>query len=335
VTTLLFWTGMIRELENLYAVADALSLTGAPAGLVLTTESYAHQPDPPLGLLDVGRAAGGLAPAVEPLLASGGAGAFLELMTPVERFAATLRESVDELARLVGPDRVPRGWWGVMDAPMLPAPAPRVTRQPGPPYVKLRYRGRGQPAGPPAADAAAAGGRAAGGRASLRSLVRRSPAGRLLEPLRPFDAFAPGPPGRAVLEAVRDAGFAYGFTKAGFGGRPALVDGVEGLTVLNYTVGRWDGWTPFVTVNALADLRQAERRLLRGGRPGWLIGTLDTCLWAFSGPRWERGEALRELCAWVAAGGSGGRLVAVAPGVAARYAALLGRRGLVGRLRAE
>src|SRR5487761_451333 len=41
LTTLLFWTGMARELESLHALADVLGLTSFAAGLVLTTESFA------------------------------------------------------------------------------------------------------------------------------------------------------------------------------------------------------------------------------------------------------------------------------------------------------
>src|SRR5207253_434050 len=89
---------------------------------------------------------------------------------------------------------------------------------------------------------------------------------------------------------------------------------------------RWDGWTPFETVNRLSDLRLAERRLLRRGRPGWLVSSLDTCLWAFSGSVWERGGHLREICDWMAAGGASGRLVNVPPRVAARYAEWPGYR---------
>jgi len=108
-----------------------------------------------------------------------------------------------------------------------------------------------------------------------------------------------------------------------------------GLTVLNYTAGRWDGWTPFVTINSIADLQAAERRLIRHGRPGWLLGTLDTCLWAFSGTVLDRGQSLLELCKWVARGGSSGTLVNVLPGVMARYAAILGEMGVVDTMAAS
>ena len=330
LSSLLFWTGMVRELENLYAVADLLSLSGLAAGLVLTTPSFEYMPHPPLTLPYVPSDLGGLAPKVEILLASGGLGAFIESATPPERFAAALEAGVKQLSDQLGSrELVPRGWWGTMDAPLLQlARPPRITRQPDPPFAQIRFRSRG-------------GGGGGGGeftpvpavvpasRPSLRGAIRATPARHLFEALRPFDGYRPGPPGRAVLEAVRDAGFEYAFTKSSFGRAPAVVSGITGLTTLNYTVGRWDGWTPFATVNTLADLEQAERRLLRQGRPGWLVGTLDTCLWTFTGPIWQRAGKLRAICDWMAGGGASGRLVNTTPRTVARYARLLALSGRV------
>ncbi|HXZ98777.1 MAG TPA: hypothetical protein VEK76_00355 [Candidatus Binatia bacterium] len=326
VSTLLFWTGMARELESLYPLADILGLTSLAAGLVLTTASFSAMPQPPLTLTQFPTEQGGLAPRVELLLASAGGGALIESAAPVSRFAATLSRSVDELARRLGSrERIPRGWWPVMDAPLIRQRSRRVSVAAAPPYVRLRYRPR--PLGSsPTDDATHAH------RRSLRALIRESPAGRLFEPIRPFTEFQPGPPGRRVLQAVRSAGFEYAFTTASFGGQPRAVVDIDGLIALNYTAGRWDGWTPFITVNALSDLRRAERRLLDGGRPGWLAGTIDTCLWAFTGPVWRRGTALFELCAWLAGGGSSGRLLNVTPRTMARYARVLVELGLVDTL---
>jgi hypothetical protein len=114
-----------------------------------------------------------------------------------------------------------------------------------------------------------------------------------------------------------------------------VVRGVEGITVMNHTAGRWDGSIPFVNVNTVGDLRPAERRLLRQQRPGWLVGSLATSLWALSGLRWERGERLRQISRWVAEGGNSGSLVNVPPRVVARYASLLATRGLVDAVDAQ
>jgi hypothetical protein len=323
----LFWTGMIRELENLYALADVFSLSKLAAGVILTSASFEYMPRPPLTLAYTPREQGGLAPRIEVLLASGGAGAFLESEVSPERFAAVLKRSVEQLGRLLGgAERVPRGWWGVMDAALEPRRPPSLTREPDAPYVRLRYRGTRTPGGGLGGTARSGAGR------SLRRRIRESPLGAFFEPLRPFDGHRPGPPGRLVLEAVRDAGFEYAFTKSAFGTKPAVVGGVPGLTTLNYTVGRWDGWTPFATINSLGDLQQAERRLLSSRRPGWLVGTMDACLWAFTGPVWERGPRLRAICDWFAAGGGSGRLINVTPRTVARYARILADSGRTGEL---
>ncbi len=323
LSTLLFWTGMARELENLYPLADVLNLTGMAAGLILTTESFAHMPRPPLTLTRHPLSAGGLAPGVELILGCAGSGVLIESESPVQRLASTLSASVDDLAaRLGGRDRVPRGWWPLMDAPLVRQPSRRLASHPGPPRLRLLY----EPRPPQPTGAAGPAGRP--GR-PLRTRVRESPLGLLFEPRRPFTDCRPGPPGRAVLATARDAGFEYAFTASGFAGPPRAVVDVPGIVALTYTAGRWDGWSPFITVNDLSDLRRAERRLLRGGRPGWLVGTLDTCLWTFTGHLWDRGRELQTICRWMAGGGSSGKLVNVTPRTAARYARLLADRHLV------
>jgi hypothetical protein len=335
LASLLFWTGMIRDLENLYALADVLAATRLACGVVLTAASFEYMPHPPLSLLEVDAALGGLTPQVEALLGSGGGGAFVESKAPPDRLAAALEQSVATLAeQLGGRDRVPSGWWGVMDAAMRPARLPRLTWRPDPPYLRLRRQRPSVPSTRPTADEADRIG-FANGRAGLRARLLERLSGSFVEPLHPFDEFVPGPPGKAVLEVVRDAGFEYAFTKSAFGPRSRVVRGVEGITVMNHTAGRWDGSIPFVNVNTVGDLRQAERRLLRQQRPGWLVGALATSLWALSGSRWERGERLRQISRWVAEGGASGRLVNVPPRVVARYASLLATKGLVDTVEAQ
>jgi hypothetical protein len=332
LASLLFWTGMIRDLEGFYALADVLAMARLACGVVLTTASFQYMPHPPLSLLEVDAALGGLAPQVEALLGSGGIGALLESRTPPDRLAAALKDGVRTLAdQLGGRDRVPRGWWGVMDPVMRPARRPRVSWRSDPPYLRVHRRGQIRPAASPTEDEAdrigSADGRPNRVARSLRALL-----GSFVEPLQPFDGYALGPPGKAVLEAVRDAGFEYAFTKSAPGPRSWVVRGVEGVTVMNHTAGRWEGSPPFVTVSSVGDLRRAERKLLSRQRPGWLVGSLATSLWALSGSRWERGERLREMCGLLAGGGASGRLVNVPPRVVARYARLLADKNLVDRV---
>jgi hypothetical protein len=321
VSTMVFWTGMVRELECLYALAEILSLTRLKAGLALTVESFNFVDSTPLALLSAAAELGGLRGQVETLLASAGAGGMIESAAPPERFARTLADSVTALARTVGEDQLPKGWWGVMDAPLLRRRIGRVKLATRPPSIKLRYRRRSL--------AAQTGMGPGGGRPDLRARIRESPLGNLFEPIRPFDESRPGRPVRSILEAVKAAGFEYALTKAEFGAPPTMATGVDGLSVLNYTAGRWDGWTPFETVNELGDLVRAERRLLRSKKPGWLLGGIDSCLWTFSGHVWDRGRELRDMCRWMAGGGSSGELVNVTPGTAARYARVLANEGLI------
>jgi hypothetical protein len=144
-----------------------------------------------------------------------------------------------------------------------------------------------------------------------------------LAPYRPYEFYAPGPIRKEMIEAVRGAGLRYMFSKAGFGNPPTVLYQDADFVALNYTVGHWDGWTPFETINTVEDLRRAEKKLLSAKRPGWLVGQLDTCLWAFTGPIWERAAGLRAIADFVARGGDSGRLINVTPRVVARYARLL------------
>ena len=101
------------------------------------------------------------------------------------------------------------------------------------------------------------------------------------------------------------------------------------FVVLNYTAGRWDGWTPFETINDVSDLRTAERRLRNNKQPAWLLGGIDTCLWTFSGELWRHAPGLEAIASFVANGGSSGALINVTPRVIARYARLLAETGRV------
>ena len=323
VSSIVFWAGMVRELECLYALTDMLAASRLRAGLALTTESLRYFDSSPLARLAVAPELGGLKGHLEVLMASAGAGGMLESEAPPERFASALSSSVAELARAAGVRDNPfRGWWAVMDAPLVPRKQGRLAVRAWPPSARLRYQRR-------PLDVAAAQEQGGSGRPSLRARVRESPLGGMFEAIRPFDGFSPGGPRRALLEAVRAAGFEYALTKSSFGRPPTVATGVDGLTAINYTAGRWDGWTPFETINDLGDLRRAERSLLGSGRPGWLLGGVDSCLWTFSGHVLDRGSDLLEICRWTARGGDSGRLVNVTPHVMARYARILGEMGLV------
>ena len=112
-------------------------------------------------------------------------------------------------------------------------------------------------------------------------------------------------------------------SKSGFGKPPHAVYRQGDFVALNYTAGQWDGWTPFETINDLNDLRRAERTLVGQGKPGWLLGSIDSCLWTFSGEIWDRAPGLASIARFVASGGSSGKLVNVRPRVLAHYARII------------
>jgi hypothetical protein len=322
LSTLLFWCGMVRELDCLPRLIDLAAETGVAAGLVTTAEALELAGGAPLFLLGVPRGRGGTSGSLEVLLGSTGRGVAAETLLPHEGFATALEEAFAATASRLPPALRAEGWWPLLDAPLQPARPPRVAWRSSGPRILFTPRG----------SASADEGGAAPARKDLRSLARgfaaRTSLERLLEPRRPFEDQRPGGLDLNVVEAVHQAGFSYMWTKAAFG-RPAVLFRREDFVALTLTAGNWDGWSPFYTVGGVRDLRRAERRLLRSGRPGWLVGTIDSPLWALSGEVLERGSALYRMADVTARGGASGRLVNVTPRVVARYARLLDDRGLL------
>ena len=327
LASIVFWTGMIRETENFYALMDLLALTGLKAGIVLTVQSLAYRPSP-LDLLTVPRDQGGVFPNVEILLGSCGTGAAIESLLTAEQLALHLKEAQAELERLeIPPSWLPKGWWATMDVPLVPLPRgrqPRRLRWSGSaPYgIQLRFRPRDNAGPDPAADESGIRpGTLVAER--MRQRLRGSRLKGLFSAYRPYEGFGPGPLSAELAATVQRAGFSYMLTKGGFGRPPEVLYRDGDFVALNYTAGQWDGWTPFETINHVADLRRAERSLLGRQEPGWLLGTIDTCLWAFSGELWHAAPGLAAIARFAAGGGATGKLINVPPRVVARYAKLL------------
>jgi hypothetical protein len=341
LTSLVFWTGMMRETENLFALMDLLALTRLRAGIALTAQSLAWRPSP-LDLLTVPYGQGGVFPHAEILLASCGTGAAIESLLRPDQLSGHLHNAQRELEHIGLPRQLwPEGWWATMDSPMIPLDrrrAPRPVRVKSSfPYLQFRFHpreARDQPPKgvtqhskpddrlarrlPPRLAAATLRHRA-------REVVRDSRLSTLFDAYRPYESFGPGPFSPELGEVVHEAGFSYMLSKSGFGSPPHTVWRDGDFVALNYTSGRWDGWTPFETVNDIHDLRRSEKSLLASGQPGWLLGGIDTCLWAFSGELWHRAPRLAAIARFVSSGGSSGRLINVTPRVLARYARVIGR----------
>lgn len=331
LSSLVFWTGMIRETENLYALTDLVALTGLRAGFVLTAQSLSWRPSP-LDLLFIPREQGGVFPGVEILLGSCGTGVAIESLLTGAQLRRHLAHAFEQLEQLGVPAAWrPQGWWATMDAPLVPVGSQRAARRirwkSSAPYrVQIRFhRSERSALGSLEPNPAAPEGR--GWRRRIGDAVRGGRLEGLFEAYRPYENFEPGPIRPDLAEAVRDAGFSYMLSKSGFGPRSRVLYEANDFVALNYTTGQWDGWTPFETVNDVKDLQRAEKTLLKRREPGWLLGTIDSCLWTFSGELWHAAPRLYAIAEHVATGGDSGRLVNVAPRVIARYARLLNASG--------
>ncbi len=340
LTSVIFWTGMIRELESLPRIIDLVALTRLHAGVALTVSALQYQPEAPLDALRVPLEHGGVAPYLEMLLASCGIGASIESLMPPRRLSAYLTTAQRTMDAMGMPDTLrPTGWWATMDADMIPLPRPRATMTPRwgrtAPFVRLRYvssatRSIGHDGAATSAAPAVQPTDAPSRKQRVGAWARSHGLDAALDPYRPYELFAPGRLRPDIIEAARAAGMRYVFSKSGFGAPPQALAVYDDFIAMNYTTGRWDGWTPFETINDIHDLRVAERRLLATRKPGWLVGTFDSCLWAFTGPIWQRGAALYQMASFLANGGDSGRLINVTPRVVARYARMVAELSGVG-----
>lgn len=322
LVTLLFWSGMLRELDCLPRLIDLVAATGLRGGLVITTATIEYAAGSSLPLLAVPPERGGVFGLLEPLLGCTGHGVAAETLLPAGSLASSLRSAQSTSADRLPAGIAPRGWWPLLDAPLVAHRSRRIEWRSRRPIVRFTARA---PLERSRDDVLA---HASG---DLRSRVGRAVRGSKLEMFfearRPFDDSRPGSIDEAVAEAVCAAGFSYMWSKASFG-RPRVVFRRGEFVALPFTAGNWDGWSPFYTAAAPVDVTSAERRLLRAGRPGWLATTIDSPLWTLPGELLEHGTGLFRIAELVARGGRTGRLINVTPHVVARYARLLDERRL-------
>ncbi|CAO3432803.1 hypothetical protein [Azospirillum endophyticum] len=334
LTTLVLWSGMIRELHCIPRILDLVAATGLRCGLVVTVDSLTQSSPADLALLSVPEERGGVLGRVELLLGSTGRGVCAEGEMPDGELQWLLGDARAEMATMLPPGLMPRGWWPLVDSPLVPGRTPRLHWDEGRPILRISPRPRPSETPATSVEVAQEGtARKAPPEASTPTMdarrlignaLRRYRLDRFYEAWRPYDHARPGPLRPEVLTAVRSAGFDYMWTKTGFGTAEAVVtDG--GFVALPFTAGDWDGWSPFYTIRNTAQVRAAERRLTRNGRPGWLASNIDSILWMLPGEVLERGRALFQVAQIVAGGGGTGTLVNVTPNTIARYARILAK----------
>jgi hypothetical protein len=320
LTTLVLWSGMIRELHCIPRIIDLVAATGLRCGLVITTDSLTRASPADLALLSVPEDRGGVLGRIELLLGSTGGGVCAEGNMPKDELARLLKAARQEIAQYLPDGLMPRGWWPLVDSKLVPAKTPRFGWHGGRPVLRIVPRPR--PVEQPSAGGSTTTHTTSDTRRLIGRVLRRYRLDRFYEAWRPYDQARPGPIDPSVAEAVRSAGFEYMWTKTIFGrSEAALVS--DDFVALPFTAGAWDGWSPFYTVGSTGQIRVAERRLLRAGKPAWLASNIDSILWLLPGEVLEKGHALFQVAQLVAGGGGSGKLVNVTPNVIARYARVL------------
>ena len=153
LTTLVLWSGMIRELHCIPRILDLVAATGLRCGLVVTVDSLTQSSPADLALLAVPEERGGVLGRVELLLGSTGRGVCAEGEMDEGELGRLLTDARAEVASMLPPGLMPRGWWPLVDAPLVPGRTPRLHWEEGHPVLRISPRPR--PAETPAAGAAA------------------------------------------------------------------------------------------------------------------------------------------------------------------------------------
>jgi hypothetical protein len=259
----------------------------------------------------------------------------IESLMTNQRLREDLKDGLTRVLRKVKKENyVPRGWWPTMDTSLeklgwreRPKPVHFLRY---PPYVQIRFDpgliesdGR-----TPLDDGDRSGSIKHNSIERIRKWVRRFGFSKYFNPYRPYEFYGAAPIRKDIIDTVKSSGLQYMFTKSGFNLPPEVKYVDKDFIALNYTAGQWDGWTPFETVNDVSDLKSAEKRLLRRNKPGWLVSTVDSCLWTFSGEFWKHGSRLYEVAEFCAAGGVSKQLINVKPYTISRYARIIAEEKL-------
>lgn len=330
LVSLMFWSGMIREIENFNSLMELFAITRLKCGLVVTAENYEYMMHSPFELLTVRLEQGGVYPLIEPVLGSCGIGVGIESYIRNDRLRENLMDGLSRISKKVkNGSYVPRGWWSTMDTDLEKliwwkrAKPIRLLRCS--PYLQIRFYAGGK-------DGDENSHSVNGGISNfvkqdyidkVKRWLQKIGWSKFFLPYRPYEFYRAGPIKNDIVKTVKSVGLKYMFTKAGFNSYPEVKYLDEDFIALNYTSGQWDGWTPFETINNISDLKKAEKSLLKSEKPGWLVSTIDSCLWTFSGEFWKRGSKLYEIAQFCTKGGNSRELINVKPYTISRYARII------------
>ncbi len=197
-----------------------------------------------------------------------------------------------------------RGYWATMDAVMQPKEAKKITLLKHAPYIRIRHNINIKKLGKLGK--------------LIKSTAKKSGMKKVIADKRPYDNYVAGDIKKGITKILNNSKIQYAFTKSNFGLPAPRID--NGVTLVNYTTGQWDGWTPFYTINSLKDIKNSEKAI-KG--PGYIVGTIDSCLWTFSGNVWSKGEELKKIGDYLS---THKKIINVTPNVVARYAKILAKQ---------
>ena len=137
---------------------------------------------------------------------------------------------------------------------------------------------------------------------------------------------APGAAQRALWKAVKEAGFEYLISSVGPGDSRILFR--DGDFVVLNQAGKVEGASPFVR-GYPATFAEVEKKLADSGKPGWLVGAVDTPIhgspiyvgrpYGGKNPK----PRISDFYDYVQKGGATKKVVSATPHTIARYARLL------------
>jgi hypothetical protein len=145
----------------------------------------------------------------------------------------------------------------------------------------------------------------------------------------------------ALWEAIDDAGFEYVISSVGQGNNQVLHQR-DDFTVLNMWYCNHYPYSPFVRITTPEHLADMERQISGSGQPGWIIGVVDTPIFAYANylvlgesipslrkPGIYPDVRIGRIFSYIQNCGETDKLVTATPRTIARYARLLQANNLV------